>query len=66
MPNGADDRTALRHKPRRRNARLATQLRAQNRGPDHVPRSMESKTLRDCSNGSEVTPSWFPKGWSSQ
>ena len=34
--------------------------------PDHVPRSIESKTLSDCSNGSEVTPSWFPKGWSSQ
>ena len=34
--------------------------------PDHVPRSIESKTLSDCSNGAEVTPSWFPKGWSSQ
>ena len=29
---------------------------------EHVPRSTESKTLSDCSNGSDVTPSWFPKG----
>ena len=28
----------------------------------HVPRSIESKTLSDCSNGSEVTPSSLPKG----
>ncbi len=27
-------------------------------------RSIEA--VKDCSNGSEVTPSWFPKGWSSQ
>jgi hypothetical protein len=39
-----------------------------NRGPglNHVPRSIESKTVSDCLNGSDVTPSWFPKGWSSQ
>ena len=29
---------------------------------DQAPRSMESKTLNDRANGSEVTPNWFPKG----
>jgi hypothetical protein len=33
---------------------------------DQVPRSIESKTFSDCSNGSDVTPSWLPNGWSSQ
>ena len=27
-----------------------------------MPRSIESKTPSDCPNGSDVTPSWFPKG----
>ena len=37
-------------------------VRRTGRRPVHVPRSIESKTLSDCSNGSEVTPSSFPKG----
>jgi hypothetical protein len=28
----------------------------------HVPRSIDSKTRSACSNGADVTPSWFPKG----
>ena len=32
----------------------------------YVPRSTASKTCRECSNGSDVTPSWLPKGWSRQ
>jgi hypothetical protein len=29
---------------------------------DHVPWSIESKTLRDCSNGADVTPMLVPEG----